>query len=376
LIDSNTSYSEILKQFKSEGLTANNISKIKAQRHRIITAFESSLSSKAKTLKTTSYPDIEKGLIDFITDASNEGLPVNTAILKEKAIQLANSYGFTDFKASTGFIDKFKSRNEVLFQVFSGEANGVSDELCNDWVSSKLPQLLVGYKPEDIFNGDEFGLFWKLLPNRSFTIKGQKFRTGKRSKDRISVFICANSLGTEKFKPIVIGRSREPRCFRGKASLPVVYKYNRKSWMTSGIFTEFLQNLNKKFKIQNRKIALILDNCPAHPYVAMSNIKLVFLPPNTTSRLQAMDLGVIFTVKSHYRQQFVRRLCAIFESTKRFDDKSIDLYESIIILNNVWKDLSENVIKNCFQKSGLVFDEQMHCEESDQSVKNNEFWEE
>ena len=65
LIDSNTSYSEILKQFKSE-VTANNISKIKTQRHRIITAFESSLSSKAKTLKTTSYPDIEKVLIDSL----------------------------------------------------------------------------------------------------------------------------------------------------------------------------------------------------------------------------------------------------------------------------------------------------------------------
>jgi hypothetical protein len=45
--------------------------------------------------------------------------------------------------------------------------------------------LIKDYKPEDVFNGDEFGLFWRILPNKSYKIKGKKFKTGKESKERI-----------------------------------------------------------------------------------------------------------------------------------------------------------------------------------------------
>jgi hypothetical protein len=39
---------------------------------------------------------------------------------------------------------------------------------------------------------------------------------------------------------------------------------------------------------------MIVDNCPAHPHVkGLKSMKLVFLPPNTTSVTQPMDQGVI-----------------------------------------------------------------------------------
>jgi hypothetical protein len=42
--------------------------------------------------------------------------------------------------------------------------------------------MLKDYKPEDIFNGDEFGLFWRLPPNKTFIVKGQTYKTGKKAK--------------------------------------------------------------------------------------------------------------------------------------------------------------------------------------------------
>ena len=89
--------------------------------------------------------------------------------------------------------------------------------------------------------------------------------------------------------------------------------------MDSEIFTEFLNILNMKMKRNNRKIALIIDNCTAHKFVPLSNVKLIFLPPNATSRLQPMDMGVIHTLKAHYRQRLVRRMIAIFEAKKSLD---------------------------------------------------------
>ena len=80
----------------------------------------------------------------------------------------------------------------------------------------------------------------------------------------------------EKLKLLVIGKSRQPRCFNGldSAKLPVDYKFNRKAWMNSGIF-------------------VFVDNAPSHPKIKLDNAKLVFLPPNTTSKIQPMDQGII-----------------------------------------------------------------------------------
>jgi transposase len=53
--------------------------------------------------------------------------------------------------------------------------------------------------------------------------------------------------------------------------------------MSTIIFAEFLKKFNHKIEKQNRKILLIMDNCSAHPKLNLSNIEILFLPPNTTS---------------------------------------------------------------------------------------------
>ena len=59
--------------------------------------------------------------------------------------------------------------------------------------------------------------------------------------------------------------------------------------MTSEIFETVLSKLNRKLDFENRKVILFLDNATCHPESmddTFSNIKIVFLPKNTTSRLQ------------------------------------------------------------------------------------------
>jgi hypothetical protein len=59
------------------------------------------------------------------------------------------------------------------------------------------------------------------------------------------------------------------------------------------MFIEWLTIINKLTKQQNRKILMIVDNCPAHPKVEnLSNLIVERIPPNTTSGLQPLDQGV------------------------------------------------------------------------------------
>ena len=51
-----------------------------------------------------------------------------------------------------------------------------------------------------------------------------------------------------------------------------------------------MRDVNKKIQAEETKVALIIDNCPAHPITEnLPHVKLVFLPPNTTSVSQPMN---------------------------------------------------------------------------------------
>ena len=155
------------------------------------------------------------------------------------------------------------------------------------------------------------------------------------------------------------------RCFRGKSRPPVIYRNNNSAWMTSKIWTEYLNDLNKSMIKEKRKILMFVDNCPGHTYQKLSNINLMFLPQNTTSRLQPMDAGVIHSLKASYRQRFGKRLLAVFDEKKFFELKDIDLYESIIMLTNAWNELRPQIIQNCFRKTGFIKDFEVECLDSD-----------
>jgi len=71
-------------------------------------------------------------------------------------------------------------------------------------------------------------LFFKLLPEKTLEFKGLDCSGGKRSKETLTVMVCANMSGTEKIPILVIGKSANPRCFKNVKTLPTQYTSNKK----------------------------------------------------------------------------------------------------------------------------------------------------
>ena len=96
--------------------------------------------------------------------------------------------------------------------------------------------------------------------------------------------------------------------------------------MTAELFEEWVRQLDRKFSAANRKIALIIDHCTAHPHVEQLNsIELIFLPPNTTSHTQPMGQGTIHALKTKYRSLAVHSIrkeksCTNHINFIRYDD--------------------------------------------------------
>ena len=70
--------------------------------------------------------------------------------------------------------------------------------------------------------------------------------------------------------------------------------------MVSEIMDSVLTKINRKMAVAKGNILLFMDNAPCHPenfVVSYSSMKVVFLPKNTTSRLQSLDAGIIRNFK-------------------------------------------------------------------------------
>ena len=63
------------------------------------------------------------------------------------------------------------------------------------WNETILQALLSNYGLENIYNADEFRLFYQCLPDKSYQLKTEKCSDGKHSKIRITGLAAANSVG-------------------------------------------------------------------------------------------------------------------------------------------------------------------------------------
>ncbi|CAG8810516.1 6386_t:CDS:2, partial [Gigaspora margarita] len=145
---------------------------------------------------------------------------------------------------SNGWVTNYKKRNSLRRYKLHGEAASAPlESLPNERI--KLQNLLSQYELEDIYNADETGLFYRMLPNQ--TLAKRPVARSKQDKSRVTVLLAANATGSHKLQPLVIGYSKKPRSF-------------------SGI------NLSQlPFRIQDQKILLLVDNAPSYSSPESSN---------------------------------------------------------------------------------------------------------
>ena len=79
--------------------------------------------------------------------------------------------------------------------------------------------------------------------------------------------------------------------------------------MTNVLFEEWDRGIDTEMRKKERSILLTMDNRPSHPKVNnLTNMKLKFLPPNTTLKTKPLDQGIIQSFKVQYRAQLLERV--------------------------------------------------------------------
>jgi hypothetical protein len=219
-----TTVTKILKQEKWENLTENSISS----------------KANAKTTKPPRYPQVEKALDLWVGTLEQRRLTLTGDLLRQKALVFAELFGVSgeDFKASKGWLSRFKTRMGLRNHRIHGEAESAPLHLLPQF-REELRNVLAQYEPQDIFNADECGLFYRM--DSSNTLANASRKGKKKDKTRVTIMCAANASGTEKLKLLVINNSDMPHAFRNAGirahnQLPVMYDHNQKAWMRQNIF--------------------------------------------------------------------------------------------------------------------------------------------
>ena len=177
-----------MKRFQAKYKLKNssNISEIWKNRDKYLSAYSNPIGSPLrKTLKSTKLIDIDKGLVNFISNCNSSVTMINENMLREKALDIANLLNITDFKSSHGYLEKFKKRNQIIFTKIHGDASSVDSDVIETWYGSQLKDHIHLVDPDNIYNGDESGLFWRMHARSSYAIKDKICKFEKQSKDRM-----------------------------------------------------------------------------------------------------------------------------------------------------------------------------------------------
>lgn len=234
-------------------------------------------------------------------------LDITGAVLKKKALDFATLLSINGFKASDGWVAKFKKRHNLREYTKHGEASSTPSDEAIKQERLRVSQIISEYALEDVWNADETGLFWKMDPAR--TLATGPLAGKKKNKERVTLLLACSLTG-EKLPSVFIHKYKQPRCLRGidPNTLPVWYYWNKSSWMQVSIFNDWLKRFDAEIRRRQRNILLLLDNAPVHvvlPTTNLTNIRVEFFASNMTTVLQPCDAGVINSFKVRFIYLFV-----------------------------------------------------------------------
>ncbi|XP_025099953.1 tigger transposable element-derived protein 1-like [Pomacea canaliculata] len=327
--------SDIAAKYRMSRSTISTILKLKEQlKEANVSKGVSTLTKQRPKIKE----EVEKLLLVYINEKQLEGVSISESFICEKALttyeDLQKKTPGTSaarnfvFKASRGWFEKFRHRTGIHCVTRHGEAAS-SDKAGAEKFVQEFRQIIEegGYIPQQVFNADETGLFWKKLPNKTYITKEEKALPGHKSmKDRLTLLLCSNASGDLKLKPLFC-----PDCER--------------------IPTE--EHLSLK--------CLLLDNAPAHPpnlneYLEgeFDFVHVRYLPPNTTPLLQPMDQQVISNFKKLYKKALFKKCFDVRNDTnltlKDFWENHFHVLNCVHLIDSAWNQVTYRTMNSGWRK--------------------------
>ena len=214
------------------GIPKSTLSTWLKNKDKIFEATKKGSNSKRQRLRQGTFANLDQAMFKWLLIFRSRDVALSGLVFKTKAIAFAEKMNVENFKASDGWLDRWKKRFNVSFKTVSGESNACNDKMVAPWEQTTLPTILSKYDHNQIYNADEFGLFYRAQPNKFLHLRYENCVGGKHNKLLLTGLTAANAVG-EKSPLFVIGKSKKPRCLKHIKHLPCQYHSQKKARWTA-----------------------------------------------------------------------------------------------------------------------------------------------
>ena len=130
--------------------------------------FELELNPNQLKRRICHFPEMEMELYKFVLQHEDK-VTLSDDLLHIKANKLLREQN-SEGKVSLSWVQKFKTRHGIKMRKLYGEAGDVDPETLVEQ-RRKLQELIDQYEPQDVFNFDETGLFFRMKPSQTLATK-------------------------------------------------------------------------------------------------------------------------------------------------------------------------------------------------------------
>jgi hypothetical protein len=175
---------------------------------------------------------------------------------------------------------------------------------------ANFAKVVEGVPPENIFNFDESPMRDDPKISKCIFKRGTKYceMVLNTSKQIISIMFCGSASG-DMWPPMIVYKAKNlytSWCEKGPKN--AIYACSPSGWFDGCLYEQwfFTMALPRLKRLPGKKV-LICDNLSSHLSVSVinscreHNIEFVCLPPNSTDKLQPLDVGVFAPLKAAWR---------------------------------------------------------------------------
>jgi len=126
-IENGEKRSDVGKRFGFSQSTIATIWKCKAKLLRA----ETEGGRSRKRIRKPKFENLDQAVFAWYCQQRSNNVPISGPVLKTEADKFARQFGITDFKASEGWLGKFKRRHDIIYGPTSGTARNVYSNVAN-----------------------------------------------------------------------------------------------------------------------------------------------------------------------------------------------------------------------------------------------------
>ena len=205
-------------------------------------------SKRANRGRIAFYPNLEKQIIEWITDCRSQGIALNTIQIRLKAKLYAKDMNIVDFKASTNWCYHFMARHALSIR----RKTHISQKLPDDYEDKIIAFQTHIIKRRKILNpplslignADQTPLTFDLPADSTIEKKGTStvtIRTNGAEKTRFTVMLACMADGTKLPPYIVFKRKTLPKGVTFPSG--AIVRTQAKGWMDDNLMRDWIDTV-------------------------------------------------------------------------------------------------------------------------------------